>query len=309
MQGAPNCAIPSDWKVLVTGGAGFIGRHLCRRLGTSDLEVHATSRNERVRKPGEPIWWRADLADRECARGVLSAVRPDVVVHLAGSVGARADRELVLPTYHSLATSTVNVLLHASELGCRRVVLAGSLTEPLPAADAPVPDSPYAAAKWIASAYGRMFHALYNTPVVILRTFMTYGPGQACDKLIPSTVLSLLGGDAPRLASGRTRGDWVYVDDVVEAFVKASVAPGIDGQTLDIGTGRLTSIRALVAKLIEVMGSPVEPLFGVIPDRLREQEICADTGPALKRLNWRATISLEEGLRHTVAWYRANSRS
>jgi nucleoside-diphosphate-sugar epimerase len=199
--------------------------------------------------------------------------------------------------------------MQASELGCRRVILAGSLNEPVARSEAPIPGSPYAAAKWIGSTYGRMFHALYDTPVVNLRTFMAYGPAQARSKLIPSVVLSLLRGEAPRLSSGRVRGDWIFIDDVVDAFVIAAAAPDIEGLTLDLGTGSLTSIHALVEKLLEVMGSEIVPLYGAIPDRPLEQEIAADTGSAVERLGWRATTSLEDGLRQTAAWYSGNSGS
>jgi nucleoside-diphosphate-sugar epimerase len=271
-----------------------------------NLEVHATSRSARARCAGEPIWWQADMADPEAACRIFSVVKPDVVVHLAGSVGARPDRALVLPTYTSLATSTVNVLMQASERECRRVILAGSLTEPVPSLEAPVPGSPYAAAKWIGSTYGRMFHALYNTPVVNLRTFMTYGPAQAPSKLLPSVALSLLKGEPPRLSSGRVRGDWIYIGDVVDAYLIAAVMPDIEGQTFDVGTGRLTPIRTLVEKLCDVIGSNVVPLFGAVPDRPQEQEIMADTVPAMERLGWCAATPLEDGLRETVAWYRAN---
>src|SRR5262245_38397591 len=141
--------IPRGTKVLVTGAAGFIGWHVCRRLSAFDLELHATSRRELPRVAGEPIWWHADVADHAGASRIFYAVKPDIVVHLAGLTGARTDLDLVLPAYHSLATSTVNVLVLASERGCRRVVLFGSLNEPLPGLRAPIPNSPYAAAKWI----------------------------------------------------------------------------------------------------------------------------------------------------------------
>lgn len=300
--------LPPASRILVTGAAGFIGRHLCSRLCTWNLEVHGTSRRERPRLAGEPIWWQADMADLAAVRRIFSAVKPDIVVHLAGSTGARTDRDLVLPAYHSLATSTVNVLVQASEQGCRRVILAGSLNEPMSRFEAPIPGSPYAAAKWIGSIYGRMFHALYDAPVVNLRPFMAYGPAQARDKLIPSVALSLLKGEAPRLSSGRMRGDWIFINDVIDAFVVAAATPDIEGQTFDLGTGSLTSIRAIVEKLLEVTGCKIKPMFGAIPDRPHEQEIVADTAPAAGQLGWRATTSLEDGLRETAAWYEANSR-
>ena len=304
IQAAAVPEISPGCKVLVTGAAGFIGWHLCRRLRALDLQLHATSRRKRPCVSGEPHWWQADLADLVAARHIFSAVTPEIVVHLAGLTGARIDRDLVLPTYHSLATSTLNVLVLASEYGCRRVILAGSLNEPIPGLQAPIPGSPYAGAKWIASTYGRMFHALYDTPVVNLRPFMTYGPAQARDKLIPAVILSLLNAESPRLSTGRTRGDWVYIDDVVDAFLMAATTPGIEGQTFDIGTGTLVSMRALVETVVAVMRSHIVPQFGAIPDRPRELEIAADTAPAIERLGWRARTSLEDGLCKTTEWYR-----
>jgi nucleoside-diphosphate-sugar epimerase len=306
MQMASSDKILSASRILVTGAAGFIGWHLCRRLSACNLELHATSRRDRPRLPGEPIWWQADLADPADARRVFTAVNPDIVIHLAGSTGARVDRDLVLPTFHSLATSTANLLVLASEHGCRRVILVGSLNEPVPSGQALIPGSPYAAAKWIASVYGRMFHSHYGTPVVNLRPFMAYGPAQARSKLVPYVTLSLLEDECPRLSSGRVRGDWVYIDDVVDAFLIAAATPGIEGQTFDLGTGSLTSMRTLVETLVEVTGSHIVPRFGAIPDRPHEQEIVADTAPAAEQLGWRAKTSLEEGLRRTVAWYKAN---
>jgi UDP-glucose 4-epimerase len=305
IRGMNNTKITPGSRILLTGASGFIGYHLCARLSACELEVHATSRRDQG-PAGGPFWWQADMADLAAARHVFAALKPDIVIHLAGLTGANTDSELVLPTYHSLATSTVNVLLQATEYGCRRVILVGSLNEPALRTEIPIPGSPYAAAKWIGSTYGRMFHSLYRTPVVILRPFMAYGPAQAPNKLIPSTTLSFLRGEAPRLSSGFTRGDWVYIDDVVDAFIIAAATPGIEGQTFDLGTGSLTSIRSLVQKLLDVMGLNIVPQFGAIPDRPHEQEIVADTRPAVEWLGWRAQTSLEIGLRKTAAWYREN---
>jgi nucleoside-diphosphate-sugar epimerase len=243
------------------------------------------------------------MADQADVQRVFAAVGPDIVVHLSGSTGAQADRRLVLPMFHSLATSTVNVLVAASEQGCRRVLLAGSLNEPIPSLEPAVPGSPYAAAKWIGSTYGRMFHRLYGTPVVIMRPFMAYGPGQAHGKLIPSVVLSLRKGEAPRLSSGNMRCDWSYIDDVIDAFILATTAKGVDGQTFDLGFGTLVSIRDLVEKLVAIVGSPIAPQFGALPDRPLEHDIAADTSTAAEKLGWRATTNLEEGLRRTADWY------
>lgn len=296
-------------KVLVTGGSGFIGRHLCQRLWDVGCEVHATSRQQRPTVTGTgPVWWHANMADLAEARRLFTGVRPNIVFHLAGAVGASPDLKLVLPAYHSLLTSTVNVLVVATEFGCRRIVLTGSLTEPVPGAAEPTPQSPYAAAKWAAGGYGRMFHSLYRTPAVILRPFMAYGPAQAPNKLVPSVTMSLLRGEAPKLASGRTKADWVYIADVIDGFLRAASTPGIDGSTIDLGSGSLISIRGVVDRLVEASGSQIKPLFGALRDRPGENEVVANTAVASELLGWKAITPLESGLRQTVDWFRAEAK-
>jgi nucleoside-diphosphate-sugar epimerase len=148
-----------------------------------------------------------------------------------------------------------------------------------------------------------MFWQLYGTPVAILRPFMVYGPGQAREKLIPHVATCLARGQAPCLSSGRVRGDWIYIDDVIDAFIIATSAGGVEGQTFDLGCGALISAREVVEKLAAVMGSPVTPQFGVLPDRPFEREIAANPASAAQKLGWHAATSLEEGLRRTARWY------
>ena len=172
-------------RFLVTGASGFLGTHFCRRLVNLGAEVHAVSRTERP-SAGGLRWWRGNLLSRQKNMYLLQAIRPDVIVHLSGRVTAAHHVEEVLSTFESLLATTVNLLTAVAHWGAQpRVVLVGSLTEPPPGPDECTPGSPYVAAKWAASAYGRMFHALYETPVVIARPGMVYGPGQDPRKLIP----------------------------------------------------------------------------------------------------------------------------
>jgi nucleoside-diphosphate-sugar epimerase len=290
-------------RILVTGATGFIGQRLCRRLCAEGHRVHATSRRQQHAEASGPRWHQADLADLAVARDIFATVKPDVVFHLAGEVGANPDFSLVLPTFHSLLASTINVLVAAMEENCGRIVLTGSLTEPLPGERIAVPQSPYAAAKWAGAGYGRMYHDLFGAPVVILRPFMTYGPGQAPNKLVPSAALALLRGERPKVSSGTLAADWVYIDDVVEAFIAAATAPGIEGETIDLGTGTLVPMREVIERLVAIVGEDIEPHFGALPDRLNENTVAANTADAEKYFGWRAQTSLDEGLRETVAWY------
>jgi nucleoside-diphosphate-sugar epimerase len=249
-------------------------------------------------------WWQADVEDLDTTRRLVSEVKPDGIFHLGGLVNGAPELKLVVPTFHSLVTSTVNLLEVAAETGCRRVLLVGSLEEPTGSSREVCPTSPYGAAKWAASAYGRMFHNLFGLPVVIARTYMTYGPGQPTWKVIPSTILSLLRGEAPRLSSGRRELDWVYVDDVVDGLLLAASTPDIDGATVNLGSGRLTTLREVVAKLVELLAPEVRPIFHTLPDRPRSKERAANIAHTRATMGWVPATSLDDGLMRTVEWYR-----
>jgi UDP-glucose 4-epimerase len=294
----------SGQKMLVTGASGFLGSHLCSRLCTSGLEVHAISRTKRPSDESYLHWWQGDFEDIATVQRLLHVIKPDVIFHLSGQVTAAPDLQLVLPTLHSLLVSTVNVLTVATDIGCRRIVLAGSLTEPEPGHTDAAPGSPYAAAKWASSTYGRMFHALYRTPVVITRPFMTYGPRQDRRKFIPYIMLSLLQGEAPKLSSGQWQTDWIYVDDVVDGLLAAAQVPDVEGCAIDLGSGTLVSMRAVVQHIVDLVGSRAEPLFGALPDRPLEPVRIADTASAYALMGWKPTTSLEEGLQRTLDWYK-----
>lgn len=292
--------------VVVTGASGFIGTHLCRRLVVSGAEVHGVSR----RPPdadSDPIrWTQTDLADLDAVRRYLRERRPSLIFHLASHVIGLRALEVVPSTFTAGLVSTVNLLTAATEIGGARLVIAGSMEEPDPGDAAPIPVSPYAAAKWASSGYARMFHALYDTPVVIARLFMVYGPAQRdLDKLVPYTCLALLRGESPRLSSGARPVDWLYVDDAVSGLTAAATAPSVEGQTIDLGSGELVTIRALAEMLARIIGGSGMPLFGALPDRPRERVCVANVEESRRRIGWQPIMPLAEGLRRTVAWYRS----
>jgi nucleoside-diphosphate-sugar epimerase len=138
---------------------------------------------------------------------------------------------------------------------------------------------------------------------------MTYGPGQDERKLIPYVVLSLLKGEAPKLASGRQEIDWIYIDDVMDGFLAATHAPDIEGHTIDLGSGLLVPIRTVVGEIVKLMDTEVAPLFNALPDRPVEPVRVADMGAAHAKLGWGPKTPLKSGLAHTIEWYRAQLQS
>jgi UDP-glucose 4-epimerase len=295
-------------RVLVTGASGLIGSHVLRALGPQ-VDVVAVSRIPREDHYGLR-WIARDLAEPGAIADIVSAVRPDVVIHLAGAV--RGDRSLdaIGPTLRANLVATVELLEAATRAECERIVLSGSLLEEPAGADArPVPPSPYGASRWAASGYGRMFHALFDAPVVTLRPSFAYGPGQEPTKLIPHVTTALLEGRNPELSSGERLLDCVFADDVARAYLAAASIPGVDGETIDIGRGVLTSVREIVELIVECVGpSAGRPIFGAVPVRALEQELDVDVDRAARLLGWSATTSLKDGLRRTVEWFRDESK-
>jgi UDP-glucose 4-epimerase len=295
-------------RVLVTGASGLIGSHVLPLL--RDADVVALSRVPRADEDGLK-WLICDLAEPGSAFEIVTSVRPDVVIHLAGAV--RGDRSLdaVTPTLGANLVASVGLLEAATRVGCRRIVLSGSLLEePAAGGRMPVPSSPYGASRWAASAYGRMFHALFDAPVVILRPSFAYGPGQESTKLIPHVIKTLLEGGSPRLSSGERRLDCVYAEDVAQAYIDAASVAGVEGRTVDIGSGTLSSVRAIVERVVELLGpTPGQPVFDALPVRPCEQEVEVDVEEAGRALGWWATTGLEDGLRATIDWFREGSRA
>jgi len=292
-----------DKRVLVTGGHGFIGRPLAIRLAALGAEVVAVSRTRHPDFDGVRSV-ALDLANRVAVDELFAVFRPDIVLHLASHVVGARTPEVVLSTYHSNLTSTLHLLMAAKAYGCERVVLTGSLEEPDPDTGSPVPSSPYAAAKAAASAYGRMFHALFGLSVVILRVFMVYGPGQAdLKKLVPYVITSLDRGEVPTFSSGAREVDWVYVDDVVRAYELAGLVQGADGQTIDVGSGTFASVREVVEMLFSLMKAAKPPVFDGAQDRMMEQVRLADVEASGRILGWAPKVLLPEGLALAVRSY------
>jgi nucleoside-diphosphate-sugar epimerase len=298
-------------RALVTGASGFLGAHLCRRLRAEGAEVVAVSRSERPEASSGADdarrWLRSDLAVAEECERVVGEAAPDLVFHLASVVRGSRDRSWVRPTFEANLASAVFLLDAVAARGGVRFVQLGSLEEPASPEQAPC--SPYAAAKSAASGYARMFAELYGVGAVVARVFMVYGPGpQDREKLVPYVIERLLAGEPLRLASGRRRVDWIFVEDVAEALARIGAsADRLAGRTVDVGSGELVTTGEVVRRLHALLAPGVEPPFGSLPDRAGEIERAARAAETERVLGWRPRVGLDEGLARTVEWFRSQS--
>ena len=307
-------------KALVTGGAGFIGSHLVDRLIDDDWEVLAVDdlsqghldRLADARQIGQVHFHQLDICTDEF-REAVRRFEPDVIHHLAAQSGVRPSVEDPLFDARVNVLGTVNVLQAAAEAETQRVVFAssgGAMFGEVPGApaaeDAPAfPDSPYGISKKIVEDYFRYFRLVGGIDYVILALGNVYGPrqdphGEAGVVAIFSRLM--LDGRRPIInGDGEQARDYVYVDDVVDAFARAGEIGG--GVRLNIGTGLATSVNALYDMIAAAAGYDGSPEHGPAKDGDLIRSVI-DASAAKAHLGWEPWTALDVGIAKTVKAFR-----
>ena len=305
---------------LVTGGAGFIGSHICERLARDGHSVRvlddlSSGKEQNLRDlKGDVELIRGDIRDPKLLADVMRGV--EVVFHQAalGSV----PRSVADPrtTHEVNITGSLNVLLAARDAGVRRVVSASSSsvygeTPVLPKHEGmtPQPLSPYALSKLAGEHYIRIFKQVYGFEAVALRYFNIFGPRQDPESqyaaVIPKFVSALLENKRPVVyGDGLQSRDFTYVENVVEANLLAAEAEGAAGRAFNVGCGGRYTLLDLLARLKAIMGSVIEPLHEAArAGDVRDSQASIES--AREALGYHVTVGFEEGLARTVDWYRA----
>lgn len=308
-----------DWAeghVLVTGATGFIGQRLVRRLAEAGAEIWAGV------YPGEPPERAAGLPpqvehvslevqDAQSVQRAVEGAAPDLVFHLVaiGVTDPGVDPALALVVN---AGGTIHLLEAMRRRDVRRVVLVGTCHE-YGASQRPAvsgqqlaiegldPFNAYAASKVAAWAFGRMYWRAHGLPVVTVRPFQVYGPGQPSHTLIPAAIRAALAGEDFPMTPGEQKRDFIYVEDVVEGMMAAAQAPGVEGQSLDLGTGQAYTVREAVERIWAITEARGHILAGALSYRPGEvMHLVADAGRTARLIGWRARVGLEKGLKHTI---------
>jgi nucleoside-diphosphate-sugar epimerase len=311
-------------KVLVTGGAGFIGSHVAERLlteghGVRVLDNFSTGSRENIAGIASEIELvEGDVQSYERAH---TAVRGcEVVVHEAALPSVPRSIQDPLTSNASNVIGTLNVLLAARDSGVRRVIYASSssvygATETLPKSeDLPVaPISPYAVAKLAGEGYCRSFSAVYGLETVALRYFNVFGerqdPLSQYAAVVPSFIEAFLSGSRPTVyGDGNQTRDFTYVGNVVDGTLLALGAGHAMGEVFNIACGDQVSVNRLVDELREITGTDLVPHYA--PARAGEvTHSHADISRAQRDLGYRPAVSLDEGLRLTTTHYESLSRT
>jgi UDP-glucose 4-epimerase len=302
-------------KALVTGGGGFIGSNLVRRLLELGHEVRVLdnfstgNRRNLVDVADEIEVVEGELRSYERVHNATRGV--EVVFHQGALPSVPRSVQDPLTTGAVNVEGTLNVLLAARDEGVRRVVYASSSsvygnTGTLPRVETQFPDpiSPYAVTKLAGERYCVSFARVYGLETVTLRYFNVFGPNQDPTSqyaaVVPRFIAAIDAGEpVPIYGDGNQSRDFTYVDNVVEANVLAADAAEASGAVLNVATGQSRSVNALADTIGDVLGRPVEREY--LPERTGDvRDSWADVAAAQSVLGWEARIGLDEGLRLTA---------
>jgi UDP-glucose 4-epimerase len=309
----------SKKSYLVTGGAGFIGSHITKRLVSEGhhvrvLDNFSSGHEANLKSFAADIELICgDIRDASLVNKATKGV--DVVFHEAALGSVPRSVADPVTTHEVNITGTLNVLLAARDAGVKRVVYASSSsvygeTPVLPKREdmTPQPLSPYALSKVAGEHYASVFKHVYGFEIVSLRYFNIFGPRQDPESqyaaVIPRFITALLEGSAPVVyGDGLQSRDFTYVENVVNANLLASEAEGVAGRVFNVACGGRYSLLDLLAKIKELLGSDIEAIHEAArAGDVRDSQAAIEA--AEQALGYRVAVDFEEGIRRTVDWYR-----
>jgi nucleoside-diphosphate-sugar epimerase len=301
----------------VTGASGFVGANLARRLLHDGHDVHlllrpgyAPWRIDEIR--GQVTLHLASLADRDQLATVVRHARPEWIFHLAthGAYSSQTDLGEMVQTN---VLGTINLVEECLKVGFDAFVNTGSSSEYGLKDHAPSerewldPNSYYAVTKASASLYCRYTAQRHGVLLPTLRLYSVYGPYEEPTRLLPTLLRLGLESRLPPLVNPETSRDFVYVDDVVEAYLQATTGERDEpGAIYNVGTGVQTSLREVVELTRRLLQLETEPNWGTMPARIWDTQVwVADPRKIREQLGWVPKYTLEQGLRHHLEWLRA----
>ncbi|MBU2540956.1 MAG: SDR family NAD(P)-dependent oxidoreductase [Candidatus Omnitrophica bacterium] len=306
-------------KVLVTGGAGFIGSHIVDRLVFENYEVvviddFSSGRIENLKSSINKIKLiKGDIRNDKLIKRLLK--RTDYVLHQAALRSVPKSVKYPLRYNEVNVTATLNLLKRSAEAGVKRFVFAssssvyGESSKPKQKeTDLPLLISPYAATKLAGEYYCRVFSKIYSLQTVSLRYFNVFGPRQSLESqyavVVPKFIACLLKAERPPIhGTGKQSRDFTYIDNVVEANILAMKRKGVSGCVFNIACGKTQSVNTLFSQIKTILNSKVNPIF----TELRAGDVartCADISQAQRLLRFKVGVEFNDGLKRAIKWFQ-----
>ena len=309
--------------VLVTGGAGFIGSNIAEAflkrgdqvVVLDDLSSGRMENIENLQRNGDFTFYKGNILDSRLVRSILRSHGVSLISHQAAIPSVTRSIEDPVGSSQVNIIGTITLFALAAEHGCRRIVFASSCsiygdTRRLPIGESvPVNSkSPYAASKAAKEIMAGVFTGLSGTKIIGLRYFNVYGrrqdPRSEYAAVVPRFITRALKNEAiPIEGDGQQTRDFIYIDDVVQANLKALTRDNVEGSVFNIALGAQTSILELANMIITLTGSRSKVLH--LPSRPGDvRRSHADIGHARKQLGYAPTYTMRQGLRETIGWYQ-----
>jgi UDP-glucose 4-epimerase len=292
-------------RILVTGASGFIGRHLARRLALAAPRLFLAMRKPASLASGEVL--EMDLTEPGTIERCLSAARPDIVFHLGAFTDVSRNPGLEAKHVAVNYQGTLSLARALAGRPLKRMIHFGTCEEygdgavPFVESQEPRPVSPYSASKVRATLAMRELWKKERFPVVIVRPFLTYGPGQDGDRFLAQVVRAAVSDETLPMTPGEQTREFNHIEDVVEGLLQAAVKEGIEGEIINIACGeerRLDEVARLVYRLA---GATTGPGLGALPYRKGEaMRFFGSTEKCTRLLDYRPCIRFEEGIENLI---------
>jgi NAD dependent epimerase/dehydratase len=313
-------------KVLVTGAGGFIGSHLAETLVSRGAEVKTliryNSRNDWGMLENLPSGVRAriEVTTGDIIDGgiVANAVKDcDIVFHLAALIGIPYSYTAPESYVNTNIRGTLNVMQACREEGVEKIVHTSTSEVYGTAKYVPIDEvhplqgqSPYSASKIGADMLALSYYLSFNTPVAVIRPFNTFGPRQSARAVIPTIISQALSAPGVHIGSLEPVRDLTYVSDTVNGFIKVAESDKAIGEVINIGNGKGITIGELAKKILTLIGCPEIPLHTdegrIRPEKSEVMQLICNNAKAKKMIGWSPNISLDQGLKETIAWIEKN---
>ncbi|MBG0970683.1 NAD(P)-dependent oxidoreductase [Bacillus sp. SRB3LM] len=304
-------------KILVTGGHGFIGAHLVRRLLQEEAQVSILARENanlwRIQNILKDIQiCNGDIVDTQKINNISRKLKPDYIFHLAADSGC-SSKTTSIQKIKTNILGTANIVEAIAQIGCKKIINLGSSSEygaSLQKIDENTDINPidiYGITKSTATKIAHNVALKHKMDIVTLRPFNIFGEGESSERLFPYVILQLLQGKNVHLTNCTQTRDYCYIENLITALILAAKKTNIKNEIFNIGSGITHSLQYFVEIIFENFETNKKPLYGFLPYKENERmNVSSDVSKIKKILNWDITTPLEKGIQNTIKWYKEN---
>jgi len=306
-------------KVLITGGAGFIGANFARKFLDLGYKVNL------IEKKGANIWrikeiknkiniYYFDLKDANKLESLIIRIKPEIVLHFAAYGTYPRNQKDIKQTIEVNLLGTINLINACSKVKLKCFINTGTSSEygiknvPIREHDLLEPDNLYGITKAAGTMYCQNMAKKLNFPIITMRPFAIYGYFEEKDRLIPTIIKSCLTNKELKLSSSDSVRDFIFIEDMIDAYLSViKNCKKAKGEIFNLGAGEQTKIKEIVNMIKKITGSKIKPKYGKVElAQFEPKKWVADTSKIKKLLKWSPKYSLKDGLKKNILWFKNN---